>query len=240
LEAKVKGAARKTGKTSRHRGVTLFASQGKFQAFVKVEGKRFHCGMWSKEADAGLARDRAALFFGLDTPLNFPRRARRVGPASPDALIVEAKGQQRTRESSQYLGVHWNRQRQRWAAIICFGKKPVQIAQFDAAEDAAVAYDRVAIRVFGNEVERNFPRRRLKPANITEMRKWARRLWKKKTSSRFRGVTWSEKDRVWIAQIHPDGSRRHLGAFAVEEDAARAYDREARKVWGKRASLNFR
>jgi hypothetical protein len=139
----------------------------------------------------------------------------------------------------KYLGVHWDSRRQRWAVIVCFGKKSVQIAQFDSAEDAAVAYDRVVIDAVGDDVERNFPRRRLKPASIEEMREWARLLWKKTTSSRFRGVTWSEKNHVWVAQIHPDGCRRHLGVFDVEEDAARAYDREAKRVWGKRATLNF-
>ena len=50
--------------------------------------------------------------------------------------------------------------------------------------------------------------------------------------------------RWWRAQIRPLGSGRHgrkmqLGAYATEEDAARAYDRAAREHHGEYARLNF-
>lgn len=229
----------KTGTTSKYRGVTLFASQGKYQAFVKVDGRRIHCGMWLREQDAALARDRAALFFELDVPLNFPKRSPKVGPASPDSLVAEAKAQQRARETSPYLGVHWDGRRDRWAAIICRGKKPTQIAQFDDPRDAAVAYDRVALGWFGVEAERNFPRKRHKPATIKEVRAWARKLWKTGTSSRYRGVSWLTRDLIWRAQITVNGEVRRLGHYDSEEEAARAYDREAHRALGTKAKTNF-
>lgn len=229
----------KIGTTSKYRGVTLFAAQGKYQAFVKIDGRRIHCGMWIREQDAALARDRAVLHFGLDGSLNFPRRSEKVGSTTPEELIAEAKAQQRSRETSPYLGVHWDSRRRRWAAIICRGKKSALIAQFDDPEDAAVAYDRVALEWFGRDSERNFPRKRLRPASVDEMREWARKLWKQRTSSRYRGVSWLTRDQTWRAQIVVDGTVRRLGHFDSETEAARAYDREARRALGRKAKLNF-
>jgi hypothetical protein len=59
------------------------------------------------------------------------------------------------------------------------------------------------------------------------------------TSSRFKGVSWNKHGRKWTAQIK-DGDRMHyLGIFAEEIDAALAYDRAARDVFGEFARLNF-
>lgn len=43
----------------------------------------------------------------------------------------------------------------------------------------------------------------------------------------------------WRAQIHADGKKRHLGLFATETDAARAYDAAARESFGEFAFCNF-
>jgi hypothetical protein len=58
-------------------------------------------------------------------------------------------------------------------------------------------------------------------------------------SSRFKGVTWSKIRRTWIAEIGVGGKMIYLGSFAVEEEAARAYDAAAVATWGEYACLNF-
>lgn len=57
-------------------------------------------------------------------------------------------------------------------------------------------------------------------------------------SSRFKGVSW-DKTGKWRAQIRIDGIRRHLGTFADEESAAKAYDFKAKEVFGEFAKTNF-
>jgi hypothetical protein len=67
----------------------------------------------------------------------------------------------------------------------------------------------------------------------------------KPTSSRYKGVNWTgknSKNRPWQATIHykVDGKRKtfHLGRFADEADAARAYNAAAIERFGEFAFLN--
>lgn len=62
-------------------------------------------------------------------------------------------------------------------------------------------------------------------------------------TSRFKGVYFdtrtSRQQKPWIASIQPGGKKIHLGSFAMEDDAARAYDKKARELYGEFAYLNF-
>ena len=48
-------------------------------------------------------------------------------------------------------------------------------------------------------------------------------------TSKYRGVSWLKARRKWHAQITINKKQTHLGCFAAEEDAGRAYDDAARK-----------
>lgn len=58
-------------------------------------------------------------------------------------------------------------------------------------------------------------------------------------SSRFKGVSWSNHLHKWTAQIQIDRVYTRLGAYVVEEEAARAYDAAARRHFGEFARVNF-
>lgn len=57
-------------------------------------------------------------------------------------------------------------------------------------------------------------------------------------SSKYRGVHWSKKDSRWMAQINSGHGTKHIGSFRNEDDAARAYNKAAREVFGEYANLN--
>ena len=61
----------------------------------------------------------------------------------------------------------------------------------------------------------------------------------RRTSSIYKGVQKHGQCAGWQARITVDGKLRHLGMFANEVDAARAYNAAALERWGEFARLNI-
>ena len=57
--------------------------------------------------------------------------------------------------------------------------------------------------------------------------------------SRYKGVIWNAHARKWVAKVGLGGVRHHLGCFEREIDAAKAYDKAAKKYHREFACLNF-
>jgi len=58
-------------------------------------------------------------------------------------------------------------------------------------------------------------------------------------SSKYKGVAWNKSKKKWQARIGIYGKRKHIGHFKDEIQAAKAYDKAAKKYHGEFASLNF-
>lgn len=58
------------------------------------------------------------------------------------------------------------------------------------------------------------------------------------STSGFKGVYWSRRERRWKAEITVNGKKRSLGYFIIAEDAAQAYDGAARQHFGEFAHIN--
>jgi hypothetical protein len=79
--------------------------------------------------------------------------------------------------------------------------------------------------------------------NIREVNRSQNRANSKKRkgcSSKFKGVFrhCDSCKKPWRSQIEINGHQNRLGDFAIEEDAARAYDRAAIEAWGENACTN--
>ena len=73
----------------------------------------------------------------------------------------------------------------------------------------------------------------------TNQRNNMNRKANKNTTSRFKGVSWSKRDKKWYAFIHIAEKTKYLGGFVIEELAALAYDMVAIREHGEFAQLNF-
>jgi len=64
--------------------------------------------------------------------------------------------------------------------------------------------------------------------------------FRKNPSSKYKGVSWNKHKNKWSVQIRYDGRSKFIGFFDNEIEAAKAYDKEAKKHQGEFAVLNFK
>jgi len=69
---------------------------------------------------------------------------------------------------------------------------------------------------------------------------WNTRKSSQSCSSKYKGVTFYKMDQKWHAQISVNGKRIFLGTFEGEKEAAKEYDKAAKKYFGEFAKLNFK
>ncbi|KAG1679682.1 hypothetical protein FOA52_006201 [Chlamydomonas sp. UWO 241] len=138
---------------------------------------------------------------------------------------------------SKFRGVTWDDAASKWQASVFEDRQHVNLGLFDTQEDAARAYDAAIVRS-GRKERLNFPPSHVRDPSAAK----SRAAGGSKITSQFKGVSWNSACSKWVAVLWDRELKRarHIGSFESEEDAARAYDREALKMLGPDAGLNFR
>jgi hypothetical protein len=190
-------------------------------------------GRYASEEDAARAYDCAAV------QAHGPSAKRNFSGEAISELPVTVGEQKKQRTSSRYTGVYWCKAGSSYRVTVRDQqtKRRRCIGYFASEEDAARAYDCAAVQAHGPGTKRNFPDETISepPVTVGEERK-------QRTSSRFLGVSWHKANSSFRVQLmrDPQTKRRlHIGYYASEEDAARAYDCAAVQVHGPDARRNF-
>lgn len=153
-------------------------------------------------------------------------------------------------KSSKYIGVSKHRRSGRWEAHIWINDygRQVYLGGYDRPEDAACAYDVVAIKSKGLKSSTNFSIERyfvlaewLSNQSLQEVVTNVRRISRgfSRGTSKYRGVTLHPSGR-WESRIGIHGNRHiYLGLYEDQDEAARHYDHALVRLKGLKAVTNF-
>ena len=78
----------------------------------------------------------------------------------------------------------------------------------------------------------------IRPATVSQ-NLYNRPKTRAKTRSKYKGLEWDKVQRKWKVRIQCNGRKIYLGSFSKEIDAAKAYDKKAKTLFGEFASLNL-
>ncbi len=85
---------------------------------------------------------------------------RRVNLRIAEYTLNARNASMRVDNKSGLRGVCWNKRSQKWVAQIFVNKKVISCGYYSDIKEAAMAYDKAALRFRGNEAELNFPEKK--------------------------------------------------------------------------------
>ncbi|MCL2596475.1 MAG: hypothetical protein FWD66_02190 [Paludibacter sp.] len=261
-------------KTSQYIGIFYIKRNGKknWGANIGYHRKHYSLGTFYTEEAAAYAYDIKVIeLYGAEARRNFPdltleglveklAKIKSLYPEDKHGTFSDGRTDKKLK-SSKYLGVCLDKtvasHARKWFAHISYKGKKYRLGYFYFEEDAARAYDKKAIELYGENIKRNFPDSTLEELterldlialdadDLSEIRSntmQGRPGNIESKTSQYVGVWYNKNStsgRAWVATISRHGNRYNLGVFYAEEDAAKAYDKKAIELYGEKAKLNF-
>jgi hypothetical protein len=227
-------------------GVSAF--EKRWHSRIRYDSTQHHLGTFDTKQEAALAYDREARQCGKEKLLNYESikaaEDAAVQSQAEHILVHEMCAGPKPRPPSGFYGVCADRKR--WRAKINYDGKVHHLGSFDTKQEAALAYDREA-RQCGEDKLLNYES--IKAAEDAAVQAQAEHILVHDMcasplqpkplplpASGFYGV--SANGKRWQAKITYNRMQHNLGTFDTKQEAALAYDREARQC-GEDKPLNY-
>ena len=112
--------------------------------------------------------------------------------------------------TSKYTGVNFHKGRQKFRATIVFNGKDIHLGNFDKEYDAHLEYQRALSKIKTDDFDPS--------------------IYKRKYTSKYKGVHYNTKRERWIAEIKTVEKRVYIGSFKIEIDAHKAYQKALNNI----------
>ena len=142
----------------------------------------------------------------------------------PQLPILKSKGRIKD-GASKYMGVSFHKPRNKWRVSIMFEGKHRYVGSYESEEEAAVNYARAVFKYQGQEALEK-ARETIDLSDVPPqlpIPKSGRYI--KGCSSKYTGVSFDKATNKWQAKIWIEDTKRHIGCYESEEEAAIDYAR---------------
>jgi hypothetical protein len=238
------------------------SSYNLWRAIIWYDGSEHHIGSFGTKEEAAAAYDREArVQIGENAVCNYTTQNEADAAAQVAAQAKDARTASGPKGHSGFYGV--TASGSRWRARISYDGSMHDIGGFGTKEEAAAAYDKAARAQIGESTVCNYTTQneadaaaqvaaqsaaqdaaqakdRAEQAAAAHIERAERAAANgSRSNSGFRGVSASTHNR-WTASIWSDGHSNYIGSFGTKEEAAAAFDKEARAQRGKSALCNYK